>query len=393
MIDKVLPLSSVVALGSIYVFGKFSVIPILLVVGYYCLIQRRAWLSVPEKPKEESIFKVEPVDSTFDWETEKPLSSYPFKDKEYKLTMGISTLAPKDWLLMEDTYLGRIREKQKIITNSHPSYPLEKDLRSSTVFLSPEGEPALREFYDVVVEFMTSKYPMYFERQGDQIYNNVTKESIPAPAGATTDPQVLLSSLVGTIEEDFIILMKDPTKHGQPYGDEYFFKAGVFAFAAGFDPKDKFNQPLTMIHAPIPGYESKLKLSMNRFFEKLEPRKFVLRSNFSVQTHDKFYVDDANKGYHLTDEELSVPIPYETLDFDKQVHYRSERQVLIKLPQTGAIVFTIRTYLHPMRQFEENKEAALRLKGALAKFPEDMAKYKNIIQPRPAVSKFIDEIL
>ena len=62
----------------------------------------------------------------------------------------------------------------------------------------------------------------------------------------------------------------------------------MFAFAAGFNPIDRFNTPLSFIHHPIPGYESKLKISMNRFFNRLSPGQFVTRLNFSIQTHNKF---------------------------------------------------------------------------------------------------------
>lgn len=344
------------------------------------------------KPELKPEFSVESVLDEFDWETEKPLKSYPFKDSEYKLTMGIRRIPPQDWLLIEDTYLDRIHEKTKIVTNSHPDYPKDKDLRRSTLFASPESAPAIREFYDVVVKFMCEKYPMYFTIKEDKIWNSITEKSIPASAKNIQDPEVLLDALTQTIEEDFIILQTDPSKKDEEYGSEYYFKAGVFAFAAGFDPQEKFNQPLTLIHEPIPGYKSKLKTSMNRFFDRIMPGELVTRSNFSIQTHKKLYVDDANKGYHLTQEELDRPIPYELLDFDKQVHYRSERQVLIKLPKTKAVVFTIRTYLHPLSQFKDDRETALRLIGALEKFPDEMARYKNIVQPRPAVLRYLSEI-
>lgn len=375
---------------------NISLLAFFLAVTFYVIRTKSA--SKPSKTKGtpsptnvEAPFKVDAVPETFEWAQEKPLRSYPFKDSEYKLTMGIKFISAQDWLLIEDTYLDRIEEKTKIITNNHPSYSPDKDLRRSTVFSSPEGEAALREFYDIVITYMSEKYPHYFAKQGDKVWNKITDEQIVLSSDGV-EPEKLLDTLARTIEEDFIILLPDPTKASEPYGTEYYFKAGVFAFAAGFDPLEKFNKPLTSIHGPIPGYEEKLKTSMNRFFDRLKPGEIVTRSNFSVQTHAKLYVDDANKGYHLTEEELNRPIPYEDLDFDKQVHYRSERQVLIKMPKTGGTVFTIRTYLHPLSQFKDDPEAAARLSGSIAKFPDDMARYKNIVQPRPAVLRYLSEI-
>ena len=377
---------------------------VLLVAAFALIVYllRKIWLrdTAPIKAKtgaetsatEKELFAVDPVSADFKWDENEPLKSYPFKDKEYKLTMGIRTIDVSEWLLIENTYADRIKEKVKITTNTHPGYDQNKDLEKSTVFTSPEGEASVREFYDIVVTYMCDKYPMCFVKADGQVENLITGELIPESSAGVENSKDLLKYLIRTIEEDFIILLKDPTKKSEPYGDEYYFKAGVFAFAAGFDPIEKFDQPLTMIHGPIPGYESKLKLSMNRFFDRLKPGEFVSRSNFSVQTHNKFYVDDGNKGYHLTEEELNKPIPFEDLDFEKQVHYRSERQVLIKLPKTKATVFTIRTYLHPMSEFKGDMEAALRLRGSLDKFPDELARYKNITQPRPAVMRYIDEL-
>lgn len=347
----------------------------------------------PGPPKgTENLFAVESVSPEFEWDKEEPLKSYPFKDKEYKLTMGIKYITSQEWLLVEKEYLEKIEEKTRITTNTHPDYPKEYNLEKRTVFESPECEDAIREFYDIVVKYMSDKYPMCFQVSEDksEVLNKITGEKIPAKAG-DVKIRSLLHYLVRTIEEDFIILLRDPSRADEPNGTEYYFKGGIFGFAAGFDPLDKFDQPLTNIHKPIPGYESKLKLSMNKFFSKLKPGEFVLRSNFSIQTHDKHYVADDNKGYH-DPETASKVTPYESLDFDTQVHYRSERQTLCKLPRSQAIVFSIRTYLHPLSKFKSDIEDAKRLRGSLEKFPEELALYKNLVHSRPAVTRYLDEL-
>lgn len=373
--------------------GVFPVLLIGLLVAFWSSKKANKVVASSEIPPPVEI-KATPVSPDFVWNAVQPAKSYPFKDKEYKLTMGIRNFTANDWLLIEDTYLDRIEEKTKLITNSHPKYPADKDLESCTVFTSDIGDPAVREFYDVVVQYMCDRFPMHFKltNDGATMHNGITNEDIPAKAG-DIDDRKLLHYLARTIEEDFIIMMPDPSLNDPEYGDEYYFKAGVFAFAAGFDPKTKINKPLTAIHEPIPGYQTKLRLSMNRYFERLQAGQFVGRANFSVQAHDKFYVDDDNKGYHLTEEELMAAIPFEDLDFNKQVHYRSERQMLTRLPKTGAIIFTIRTYLHPFSDFKtQPREVSQRLLGAIEKFPDDMARYKGLTKLGPAATRYLREL-
>ncbi|RLV92259.1 hypothetical protein JA1_003316 [Spathaspora sp. JA1] len=334
-------------------------------------------------------FKPTSVDSSFQWDKTPALKSYPFKDAIYKLTMGIKTLDIQDWLLIEPTYLNRINHKTKIVHNCHEDYPKDKDTRTSTLFVTDEAIPAIREFYDIVMQYMCDKYPMYFKLQGGQYHNGITDKYYPVDS-TSVEAITLEEYLVENIEEDYIILLKDETREDEVDGTEYFFKGGVFAFAAGFDPNDRFNKPLSFVHHPVPGYPEKLKMSMNRFFNRLKPGQFVTRSNFSMQTHNKFYVDDANKGHNLPEDHIQEPLDIKDLDFENQVHYRSERQCLTKLPKSEAMVFTIRTYLLPLAEVKnEGREVCDRLIGAIRGLPRDISQYKRADEWGPAVIEYL----
>ncbi|KAG5417729.1 hypothetical protein I9W82_005365 [Candida metapsilosis] len=292
--------------------------------------------------------------------------------------------------------MNRLENKWKIINNCHPDYPEDKDTRSSTVFMTDEAYDAVVEFYEMVMNYMCDKYPMYFQRLGDsKVRNTITGKSYPLE-GKGINGVVLQEYLAENIEEDFIILQLDPNESQlnpeDPTSNEYFFKAGIFAFAAGFNPLDRFNKPLTFIHERIPGYTTKLRPSMNKFFNRIQPHQFVTRSNWSLQTHGKFYVDDSNKGHNLPVDYIQQPLDYNSLDFDKQVHYRSERQVLTRLPKSKAIVFTIRTYLLPLSKVKsDGVEVRQRLIGAIRGLPEDISRYKRAEEWGPPIIKYLEE--
>lgn len=131
---------------------------------------------------------------------------------------------------------------------------------------------------------------------------------------------------------------------------------------------------------------------MNRFFDRIKPGQFVNRNNFSVQTHDKLYVDDSNKGHNLPENYVQKEISFDSLDFETQVHYRSERQTLTKLPESGAVVFTIKTYLLPLPDVKnEGQEVCERLIGAIEGFPDDIAVYKRSKEWGPPVIKYLQQ--
>lgn len=368
-----------------YYVGFFTSI-IALICAYFFRSTRSPQITTTTKPtKEYTPPVIKPVGDDFVWDKTPAIKSLPFKNAAYKLTMGIRNLDPQDWLLVEPTYKKKLEIKRKIICNELPEYG--KETRPSTLFTTEEAIPAINEFYQIVVQYMCDKYPKYFSKNDTHFTNSITGNVFPLK---DDNPEKILEYLAATIEEDFIILLKDPRREHEENGTEYFFKAGIFAFAAGFDPKDRFNTPLSFIHHPIPGYKEKLKVLMNRFFLRLAPGQFVTRSNFSMQTHGKHYVDDQNKGHNMPEGAKQEALDYDLLDFEKQVHYRSERQTLTKLPKTDAILFTIRTYLHPLCEIKaEGPEVCERLIGAINGFPEDIAYYKRSAEWGPPVIRYL----
>lgn len=346
-------------------------------------------VALKQRSVQKPVIVAEP---DYNWQTAGLCKHFPFKDAEFKLNMGITALPHQDYLVLDPTYKTKLENKKLILENRHPAYPSDKDTRSSTVFYTPEADDAIREYYDYVVSYFVSKYPQYFKKKGNIVHNTIVNEYLPYQSEPSTHAEEYLIHLTKIMEEDFIFMIKDPKRQHEEDGSEYFFKAGIFAFAAGFDPKDRFDTPLSFIHHPIPGYKDKLKIGMNKFFDRMVPYQCVMRGNYSVQTHDKFYVDDSNKGHNLAIDVKQEPLKYEDLDFKKQVHYRSERQTLFKLPRLGAIIFTIRTFLTPMARIkEEPKDVRMRFVGAIKKFPEDIAHYKRAKEWGPAVVQYLEE--
>ncbi len=65
-------------------------------------------------------------------------------------------------------------------------------------------------------------------------------------------------------------------------GNESICGVSQDCFPSGFDTSRKFGLKLREIHGPVPGYREKLEGSMDRYFERLEVGKFVMRVNVSI---------------------------------------------------------------------------------------------------------------
>ena len=58
-------------------------------------------------------------------------------------------------------------------------------------------------------------------------------------------------------------------------------------------------------------------------------------------------------------------------------YFRSERQTLRRLPRSGGVVFTIRTYFHPITEICEEPYVPGRLASAVRSWGDDVSRYKG----------------
>lgn len=123
--------------------------------------------------------------------------------------------------------------------------------------------------------------------------------------------------------------------------DVYRLIGAAVAWPSDWHPAEKIGLPLRALHAPIAGYEEQLATGVDRFMETLRPGPIYGRCNwFIAATGERRWLPDRppqEAFAHVTPENAG-----ETL------FVRSERQMLRRLPQTGAILFGIGIYVEPL---------------------------------------------
>ncbi len=134
--------------------------------------------------------------------------------------------------------------------------------------------------------------------------------------------------------EDIALLLPD--------GDVHRLAAGAVAFPTDWDLATKMGLPLAAIHAPIPTYAERLAAGVDQVFRGLEAGRMLTRANWNV-------VEDDGLRY------LPVPAAMDRFDHvtaanaGDTLFVRVERQVLRRLPESGAALFTIGVYIEPLR--------------------------------------------
>ncbi|WP_084397989.1 heme-dependent oxidative N-demethylase family protein [Henriciella aquimarina] len=98
-------------------------------------------------------------------------------------------------------------------------------------------------------------------------------------------------------------------------------------------PEDQIGLALDSLHHPVPGGDPELATRINRIFDGLQPDRVLERFNWTIQPEGTRYTPERPSPEGMTPEQLFL---------------RVERQTLRKLPETGAICFTIRVCMDPL---------------------------------------------
>ena len=134
-----------------------------------------------------------------------------------------------------------------------------------------------------------------------------------------------LATLGRLAQEDFCILQK--------HGDEHVLTGAVLCFPASWMLSEKFMRPLIGIHEPVDSYDTGIAARVQRLFDGVQVGRPMWRFNalwYAVpDLHHPRSIHNRRK------RRTSENAPY----------LRSERQCILRLPQTRAVIFSIHTYV------------------------------------------------
>ena len=219
--------------------------------------------------------------------------------------------------------------------------------------------------------YLPERYPTLFRKTPTGIHNILTHETFSLTLPLSVDPM----EIVGRLIQDDVAIMFERAD------GQYYLLAGSILLAGFWRLSDKFGKPLSEIHlsGSVPHYESKLRRGMENFFRRVQPANAVLRHNYLIQADD-----DLAWSSSLGDEDDDLAITQHAgwsraqKSTAAECHrFRSERQSLRRLPRSGGVVFTIRTYFEPITKVACERGVPGRLASAIRSWGPDTAKYKG----------------
>ncbi len=212
---------------------------------------------------------------------------------------GIAPCAPTDWLRVDEAYAAQMAYRTQLLS----------ERRDAVLYCAEDAVAAAQE----VLEEALAVVPV--------LGFKVRSGAVTCPDGReiVIDRDQPLLTLGHLVQEDICILQK--------HGDQHVLTAAVLCFPANWRLSKKAGRPLTDIHIPVPEYDDNIARRVQRLFDGVQVGRPLWRFNKLIYAdpdlHQPRKKDDGGVGDYI----------------------RTERQCVVRMPQTGAVVFSIHTYV------------------------------------------------
>ena len=202
---------------------------------------------------------------------------------------GVQPLDMADWLIRDEVFGAQVALKQRLLAQ-----------QTDAVLARVAGcGPAENELCEVVATALADQFGI---------------------AAAPT----CLEDLAGLCQEDFVIMDKQ--------GDEHVMVAACLTFPASWTLAEKIGRPLVAIHEPVETYTPEVARRVQRLFDGIQVGRPLWRWNHL------WYQDPAL--FQPRQQGVTRQKPEAGHGF-----FRTERQCLVRLPKTRAVVFSIHTWV------------------------------------------------
>ncbi len=267
------------------------------------------------------------------------------------LSMGLQALDPAHWI-ETDSSLARFHRHKLSMRGQH----------GDAVFAAlPASRPAQRELARMLLAHLLAQHSDAYERRAGCMVCRPGRFEL---ALSESDPEPLWHASL-LIADDLAIM--------QPSDRGYLLTAASLASPSHWRLQDKLGLPMHAIHDPIPGVHSQLTQRIDRFLAHISPQRPVCRFNWGLQAGPALFQPRG----------LEAPVSPRA-----PIYYRVERQTLRRLPESGAVAFTIRVFLHPLAALAELPGGIQRLLEAVDSTPPELAEYKGFTVLRDALAQY-----
>lgn len=260
----------------------------------------------------------------------------------FRWRLGLRPLDLADWIQIDEHSADELAEQRDVLARHH-----------ATAFVALDDIDAeAAEVLESLVDHLAIHHP--------DLDRDVDRTLHPLDAAGRLVPE----DLVLLVERDGTLICG----------------GGSVCFPNRWDLRSKVGRTMAEIHAPVDRLNDQLAGPIDGFLARISPERAYWRLGWGVlDTDQRYQAVDGTAG----------PRPVGAVPSDH--HLRVERETLRRFPDTGCILFTIRTYLTPLTDLRL-VEGANGLADAIDALPDDVARYKQLDQAGPTISAWLRQL-
>ncbi len=242
----------------------------------------------------------------------------PWLDPRLSRMPGVVPLDWQDWIIRDDAFAAQMAYRDRLLAQK----------RDAVFACHTNAEAAASELRARVLADLRQDTAYRFDGA------RVTR-----PDGKVVDikedhPLVTIGRLA---QEDYCILLDE--------NDSQILRGAVLCFPASWTLSEKINRDMFAIHQPVDSYGEDMGKRVGRMFRMIRPEQPLWRANNLVYSNPDLFQP------RIEGEERII-------DSGKR-WVRVERQTMMRLPESGALVFGIHTFQVPLETLEQAEAAAL----------------------------------
>ena len=299
----------------------------------------------------------------------------PFEGPPFRMILDVDKTSEKDWFEVGDDIERSLQMKEKVRLLAS---------RHADIFMADDR--ALKAS-QATLDLMLDHLPVFWSDHYTRTDKTINLKARTGFKGSEFAIESTLSKLhpldfaARLVQEDLVIMLP-PTPKEDKKG--WWLGAASVAFPSRWSLKEKFGVPMSEIRSPVPFYDIYLENPVNKFFDFMPTDRIFSRRNWSVHDTPMLFQDGSE------DKTNTIINPENA---GEKLWLRVERQTLRKIPETGAILFTIRIHLRKLKEIAFIEGAAERLASALKVLPREMQEYKRTSEFTEAIQTYLYNVV
>lgn len=265
---------------------------------------------------------------------------FPLGNDDSRPQLHLKTLALSDWIEIDSHHRSHA-EKKRILLKSHRDTVLR-------VLDGAVANEAALELNQMLRSHLVAHHSPELLALG------ISPASTPPPANA----EEAFIQIADWVQEDWALLAPEPPVQ---------LIAGLVCFPSRWSLASKIGLDSNGIHGPVPRFNAIAKPTQT-FLEKLSVDKPMWRINWTIHDSDELFCP----GPHPSAKDLNVE------NILERTWLRIERQTLRRLPQSRAVAFSIRTYMHPLLEVVADSSRVATLRSTLENLNPETSGYKGM---------------